>query len=153
MANEIRTKLDAWADFTITLAALAAGAARQSSIVANGNRRPAALINMIIQSGNAPAAGTIYEIYLLRGDGIVTYRTDGAGAVDAAIVVVNAQLIGTIVVTNNANTKFYGDYDTAPLGPLGTQWGIAVKNSTDQPAGAVEANHTKEYAMYLPEIQ
>lgn len=153
MANEIRTKLDAWANFTITLAALAAGGARQSSIVANGNRRPAALINMIIQSGNAPAAGTIYEIYLLRGDGIVTYRTDGAGAVDAAIVVVNAQLIGTIVVTNNANTNFYGDYDTAPLGPLGTQWGIAVKNSTDQPANAVEANHAKEYAMYLPEIQ
>jgi len=153
MANEIRTKLDAWANFTITLAALASGGARQSSIVANSNKRQAALINLIIQSGNAPAAGTIYEVYLLRGDGVPTYRTDGAGAVDAAIVVLNAQLLGTIVVTNNANTNFYGDYDTAPLGPLGTQFGIAIKNGTDQPMNAAEANHVKEYALYLPEIQ
>jgi hypothetical protein len=154
MANEIRTKLDAWANFTITLAALGAGSGRQSTIIANPNKRPAALVNLRIQSGGgAPAAGTIYEIYLLRGDGIPTYRTDGAGAADAAITIVNAQLMGTIVVTNNANTNFYGDFDTAPLGPLGTEWGIAVKNSTDQAASNVEANHVKEYATYLPEIQ
>lgn len=153
MANEIKTKLDAWANFTITLASLAAGSARQSTIIANPNKRPAALVNLRIQSGNAPSAGTIYEIYLLRGDGIPTYRTDGAGAVDAAITIINAQLMGTIVVTNNANTNFYGDFDTAPLGPLGTQWGIAVKNSTDQPMNAAEGNHIKEYATYLPEIQ
>lgn len=153
MANEIRTKLDAWTNFTITLAALAAGSARQSSIVSNPNQRPAALVNLKIQSGNAPAAGTIYEVYLLRGDGVVNYRTDGAGAVDAAITIVNAQLMGTMVVTNNANTNFYGDFDTAPLGPLGTQWGIAVKNSTDQALNGTEANHVKEYATYLPEIQ
>jgi hypothetical protein len=153
MANEIQTKLDAWANFTITLAALAAGSARQSTIIANPNKRPAALVNLRIQSGNAPSAGTIYEIYLLRGDGIPTYRTDGAGAADAAITIGNAQLMGTIVVTNNANTNFYGDFDTAPLGPLGTQWGIAVKNSTDQPMNAAEGNHIKEYATYLPEIQ
>ncbi len=153
MANEIRTKQDAVANFTITLAGLAAGSARQSSIVSNPNRRPAALVYLIIQSGNAPAAGTIYEVYLLRGDGVPAYRTDGAGAVDAAITIVNAQLMGTIVVTNNANTNFYGDFDTSPLGPLGFQWGIAVRNSTDQPLNAVEANHVKEYSMYLPEIQ
>lgn len=153
MANEIQTKLDAWTNFTITLAALAAGSARQSTIIANPNKRPAALVNLRIQSGNAPSAGTIYEIYLLRGDGIPSYRTDGAGAVDAAITIGNAQLMSTIVVTNNANTNFYGDFDTAPLGPLGTQWGIAVKNSTDQALNATEGNHIKEYATYLPEIQ
>lgn len=153
MPNEIRTKLDAVANFTITLAALASGSARQSTIVANPNNRGAALIYLILQSGAAPTAGTVYEIYLLRADSAGTYRTDGAGAADAAITVVNAQILGTIVVTNSLNTNFYGDFDTAPLGPLGFNWGIAIKNSTDQPLNAVEANHVKEYATYLPEIQ
>ena len=154
MANEIRTKLDAFANFTITLASLASGAARQSTILTNPNARPAALINLRIQSGaNAPAAGTIYEVYLLRSDNITTYRTDNAGAADAAITIENAQLLGTIVVTNTANKNFYGDFDTAPLGPLGPAWGIAVKNMTDQALNATEGNHVKEYATYLPEIQ
>lgn len=153
MANEIRTKFDAVSTFTITLAALAAGSARQSTIVANANNRGAAVIYLKIQSGNAPAGGTIYELYLLRDDGITTLRTDNAGAADAAITIANAQLIGTLVVTNNANTDFTGDFDTSPLGPLGPKWGIAIKNSTDQPMNAAEGNHVKEFAYYLPEIQ
>lgn len=153
MANEIRTKFDAVSTFTITLAGLAAGSARQSTILANANNRAAAVIYLKIQSGNAPAAGTIYELYLIRDDGVTTLRTDNAGAVDAAITIQNAQLIGTLVVTNNANTNFTGDFDTSPLGPLGPKWGIAVKNSTDQAINAVEANSVKEFAYYLPEIQ
>ena len=154
MANEIRTKTDAVANFTISLAGLAAGTARQSTILTNSNNRGAALIYLKIQAGAAaPAAGTIYETYLLRDDGVTNYRTDGAGASDGAITIVNAQLIGTMVVTNTANGFFYGDFDTAPLGPLGPKWGIAVRNMTDQAMGATEANHIKEYAYYLPEIQ
>lgn len=153
MPNEIRTKFDAVANFTISLASLASGTARQSTIVANANARGAALIYLRIESGNAPAAGTIYELYLIRDDGVTVLRTDNAAAGDAAITIVNAQLIGTLVVTNNANTNFTGDFDTAPLGPLGPKWGIAVKNSTDQALNAVEANHVKEFAYYLPEIQ
>lgn len=153
MANEIRTKFDAVTNFTISLAGLVAGSARQSTILANANNRGAAVIYLKIQSGNAPAAGTIYELYLLRDDGVTVLRTDNAGAADAAITIVNAQLIGTLVVTNNANTNFTGDFDTAPLGPLGPKWGIAIKNSTDQAMNAAEANHVKEFAYYLPEIQ
>jgi hypothetical protein len=154
MANEIRTKFDAVANFTITLSSLASAAARQSTIVANANSRNAAVIYLRIESGGtAPAAGTVYEVYLLRDDGVTTLRTDNAGPTDAAITIVNAQLIGTIVVTNNLNTYFTADFDTAPLGPLGPKWGIAVKNSTDQVLNATEGNHIKEYAYYLPEIQ
>ena len=154
MPNEIRTKVDAVALFTITLAGLASGAARQSTIVANANARAAALIYLRLKSSaGAPASGTIYELYLIRDDGVTTLRTDNAGAADAAITIVNAQLIGTLVVTNTAAANFTGDFDTAPLGPLGPKWGIAVKNSTDQALDAVEASHVKEYAYYLPEIQ
>jgi hypothetical protein len=155
MPNEIRTKVDTEASFTITLASLASGSARQSTMVTNTTQRPAALIYLRIQSGGTgPTAGAVYEVYLLRGDGNATpYRTDGAGASDAAITIENANMIGTIVVTNTANKNFYGDFDTAPLGPLGDEWGIAVKNSSGQALNATEGNHIKRYATYLPEIQ
>jgi hypothetical protein len=154
MANEIRTKFDAVANFTCSIAGLGIGLSRQSTIVANPDSRGAALIYLRIESGaTAPAVGSVYECYLLRDDGVTNYRTDNAGANDASITITNAQLIGTIVVTNNANTNFYGDFDTAPLGPLGPKWGIAIRNSTDQTINATEANHLKEYAYYLPEVQ
>ncbi len=152
MPNEIRTKRDPSASFTITLASLANGSARQSTMVTNTNDRPGMILQMVLQSGTAPTAGSIYEIFLLRGDGS-GYRTDGAGASDAAITIENAQLIGSIVVTNNANKDFYGDFDTAPLGPLDEEFGIAVRNSSGQSLNGTEANHDKDYELYLPEIQ
>jgi hypothetical protein len=154
MANEIRTKFDAVQTFTMTLAGMATNVSRQSTIVSNPNSRGAALIYLRIQSGaNSPTAGTVYETYLIRDDGVTNYRTDGAGTTDAAIVIVNAQLLGTMVVFASANQNFWGDFDTAPLGPLGPKWGIAVKNATDQSLNGTEGNHIKEYAYYLPEVQ
>lgn len=155
MPNEIRTKVDAEAAFTITLASLASGSARQSTIISNASSRPSALIYLRLQSGGvAPTAGAVYEVYLLRGDGNATpYRTDGAGAADAAITIENANMIGAIVVTATANKQFYGDFDTAPLGPLGDEWGIAIRNNSGQALNATEGNHIKRYATYLPEIQ
>lgn len=154
MANEIRTKFDAVQNFTMTLAGMATNVSRQSTVINNATKRGAALIYLRIRSGaNAPTAGTVYECYLIRGDGAGGYYTDGAGAADAAIVIVNAQLLGTMVVFASANQYFYGDFDTAPLGPLGPTWGIAVKNATDQSLSNTEADHLKEYAYYLPEVQ
>lgn len=151
-ASEIRTKLDTRATFTITLASLTNGSARQSTMISNTNRRPAALVFLSIESGGTgPTAGAVYEVYLLRGDG--TSRTDNAGATDAAITIENAQLLGTIVLTNTANKNFYGEFDTAPLGPLGTEWGIAVKNASGQTLNATEGNHVKAYTYYVPEAQ
>lgn len=149
MAHEIQTKLDGWLNFTQTLASLANAAARQSTIVSNPNNRPAALLDYRIESGAvAPTAGAMYEIFLIRGDG--TRRTDNAGASDAAITVLNAQLIGTLQVTANTNTNFTDVFDTAPLGKLGTEFGTIVRNSSGQALNATEANHTKAYNLWLP---
>jgi len=155
MANEIQTKEDAVTTFTITLASLATGAARQSDMIDNTLRRPAMLFYLKIQSGGtAPTAGSIYEIYLLRGDAFAaTYRTDNAGASDAAITIENATLIGTIVVTATINKNFFFDGDTASAGPLGFEFGIAVKNNSGQALNATEGNHLKEFGLYLPEVQ
>ncbi len=152
--------------FTCSLApagvGLAAGGARQSTMISNVSGIttdvgfPAAMVYIKIKSGGvAPTAGKVYEVYLLRGDdpSSSAYRTDGAGASDAAITIENAQLLGTIVVTNNAAKNFFGEFDTAPLGPLGPEWGIAIKNATDQSLDTTESNHLKEFSYYVPEAQ
>lgn len=153
MSFLVQNRLDGNANFTITLGGLAAGSSRQSTMIANTNNRASALVMVKIQTGAAaPTTGTVVEIFLLRNDNIISYSTDGAGATDAAITINNAQLLGTIVVNNNANAYFYGDFDTAPLGPLGYQWGIAIRNNTDQALNGTEGNFIKEYCYYLPEI-
>ena len=154
MANDVKISEQALANFTITLNAttLASGSAEQATFLTNSSPSyPAAIVNIIIKTGTAPTAGKAYEIYLLRADAAGTYRTDGAGASDAAITIVNANLLGTIVVTASANALFYGDFDTSFLGPLGPSWAIAIKNATDQAANA--SGHVAEYIYYNPQIQ
>lgn len=156
MANEIRTKMITKATFTCTIASLANGNARQSDMIANSNNYPAALVFFKIKSGAAaPTAGASYDIYLLRGNDSASsdFRTDGAGASDAAITIQNAKLLGSIFATADAATNFYGSFDTSQYGPLGSEWGIAVKNSSGQALDSTEGNHYKGYRYYVPEVQ
>ena len=150
--SEIRTKMSSEVAFTITLASLANASARQSSAVSNSNSAPAALISVRLKSGAAaPTVGTVYEVYLWRDTGTIT--DDGLGASDAAATIENCPLLGTIVVTATANKTFYGIFDTAPLGPLGPTFGIAIKNSTGQTISTTEADHAAFYNFYVPEAQ
>ncbi len=153
--SEIQTHLDSAATFTITLPSLAAsavGVGRQSTLLTNSNQRNGALVGVQIESnGSAPTAGGTYDVYLLRTAGGVT--DDNAGASDAAITVINAEPLGSLVVTNSANTKFYKVFDTTPLGPLGLTWGIAVVNNTSQALNATGTNHVCGYTYFLPQSQ
>lgn len=144
----IETKIDASANFTITLNALAASGGRQSTIVTNSDNRPAALIRVTLSPGTAPTAGTVYEVYLIRGNA-AGVRDDLAGASDAAFTPVNAPLLGTLI-NPGSTTDVQEIFDTSPLGPLGSQFGIAVVNRTNQAldSGANAAS----YQTYLPEI-
>lgn len=157
MPNEIRRKNITKATFTITLATLANAAARQSTMISNTNGYPAALVYLAIKSGaTPPTAGTSYKVYLLRGNdpSSSNYRTDGAGASDAAMsTVLGAQLLGTIPVTAAANTVFYGEFDTSALGSLGPEWGIAILNNTGQAIHGTEGDMYKGYVYYVPEVQ
>ncbi|MFN0159287.1 MAG: hypothetical protein ACKVRP_14600 [Bacteroidota bacterium] len=155
MANEIRTKLDARATFTISLASLAnsaVGVGRQSTMISNSSNRPGALIFVKIRSGSStPTAGAVFQVYLLRGDG--TSRTDGAGSSDAGLTVENADLLGTIVVIATTGKDFYGVFDTAPLGRLGTEFGIAVVNASGTALDSTGGNHVCAYQLYADEVQ
>lgn len=160
MASNIVTVSDAWASFTQSLApggvGLATGSARQSTVIDNsGLQRPAANVAYLIRSGAvAPTAGGIYEIFLFRReDGTTAAGTgcvadDAAGTTDAAITILNSQLIGTLVVTANATTNFFGVFTTANLGVLGNFWGTSVRNSSGQAVDTTEGNFRKRYATY-----
>lgn len=156
MANAIARKYDAKTTMTMTLASLATASARQSTMVANSSNRLGAVVYLRIKSGgSAPTAGTTYDVYLLRGDDASssTFRTDNAGASDAAITIENAALLGSIVLTATTAKNFYGEWDTAPLGPLGPEWGIAVLNRSGQALSATEGDHLKEFVTYYDEVQ
>jgi len=152
MANEIRTSMAAEAAFTTTTASLAAAAGRSSAAITNSNNAPAALISVkITTGGSAPTAGRCYTVYLLRDTG--TIASNGWAGTDAAFTASNAPILGTIVVTASTATAFYGIFDTAPFGPLGPTFGIAIVNNTDQAASTTEGDHAEYYNYYVPEVQ
>jgi hypothetical protein len=154
--SEIRTKPITAANFTCTVANLANNSARQTTLVANSNNYPAALVGVKLSSGtSAPTVGTVYEIYLIRSNvaavgGVVD---DNAGASDAAITIENAPLLGSLIVTATSNKAFSGVFDTAALGPLGPEWGIAVWNRSGQALHTTAGNHLLNYVYYVPEAQ
>ena len=157
MANDLLTAFDAKVAFTISMASLASAAGRQSTLIDNSStKRPAAIIHAQIRAGtNAPNNGSSYDIYLIRANDPTTptITSDNAGLVDAAITVENCRLIGSLVVTQTANKKFYGEWDTSHLGPLGSLWGIAIRNNSGQTTHATAGDHVVTYEYYYPQIQ
>ena len=163
MANNIKIEsiydvLGLVYQFTITLNSLASGSARQSTLIDNTDPQyPAGIVHVGIKSGTAPTAGGVYEVYLLRANKRIadppTYISDNGGVSDAAITILNAQLLGVVQVTNSANTTFYGDFDTSQCGPLGPCFGIAIKNSSDQALNGSTAKVVCEIDLYNYQIQ
>lgn len=156
MASKILTPFEAWTNITITLAALAAAAGRGSSPISNAGKFGQALILFSPSTGGtAPTADTIIEMFLVRQDdsAATTGRTDAWTAADAALTNINGQLAGAVAVTATANTNFTDLFDTAPLGPLNADWGIAVRNGTNQALHGTEGNHKKRFAYYALENQ
>ena len=110
-----------------------------------------ALVSVKITTGSsAPTAGLCYRVHLLRQPG--TLKDDNFGTSAGSITIINAPVLGEIQVTNSANTAFQRIFDTAPLGPLGPYWTIALSNQTDQALHSTDAN-TIAYVHYnYPEL-
>lgn len=134
--------------FTITLASLASsavGVGRQSTLITS-NTAGSAHIAVKFTVGTTPTAGSLIYVYLIRGDG--TINDDNAGASNAALTVINAPLLGTILVpATTSDTAYYGFFDTKFLGALGKTFGIAVVNSSGVTANATPGNFLAEYTL------
>jgi len=156
MPNEIKDKFATSTALTITLASLADGAGRQSTLVDNGTARYQELLVYVkCKTGaSAPTANSIVEVYLLRGDkdAGAEHLSDGAGASDAALTPLNATLIG--VMRNKAAPSggdvLYGEFMIHRPGP---KWGIAVLNRTGQAFDSTGSNHWARYVGITSEVQ
>lgn len=154
MANAIKEKYSSSAGFTISLAGLAsstAGVGRQSTLIDNsttGYKR--ILIYLKLKLGTSPTGNRSAFVYAIRGDG--TLRSDGAGASDAALTVLNAQPLG--IMANKASPStgdlLYGEFVLEDPGP---EWGIAIVHNTGVNLDADEGDHDYNWVGVLPEVQ
>lgn len=157
MPNEIKDKYAASSALTITLASLAtstAGVGRQSTIVDNSSSKyQDVLIYVKITQGTTPSGSKSVQVYLIRDDNDGTnHRTDGAGASDAGLTVLNAQLIGVMrnLATPSTGEVMYGEFLIHRPGP---KWGIAIVHDTGVNLNATGGNHWVRYVGLNPEVQ
>jgi hypothetical protein len=156
MANKILPFYETFGTLTISLASLAsstAGVGRQSTIVDNSTTRVKRVrIFGKAKLGTSPAAGAVY-VYAIRGEKTGTaFRTDAAGATDAGLTVINAQIIGVFATKSSPAT---GDNVTIDciLEDPGPEWGICIVQNTTVNLDATGGNHVIEYRGEEPEVQ
>lgn len=147
----VKDNLAATATITITLASLASstsGVGRQGTLIDNTtNLYTSAQVALKITTGTSPTANSLIYVYLIRSDNNSTaIIDDGAGTSDAGLTVINAPLLGTILVSAaTSNAVYYGVFDTKFLGSLGPKWTVAVVNSTGAALNATGGNHVVEF--------
>lgn len=153
MGINIQRVPSAYAALTISLASLAsstAGVGRQSTMVDNSTTKyDGTLLNVLIKLGTSPTANKSVYVYLIRGDG--TNRTDGAGASDALLTIVNATPIG-VMTTGTAPGTGTNLRKTFAIDQLGKEWGIAIVHDSAVNLDATGGNHVITWAGYKWEV-
>ena len=154
MSNEVKQLFGSPTAFTITVASLAsstAGVGRQSTLVDNSSTRYGRLLVFVkLKQGTSPTGNRGAQVYLLRGDG--TNRDDGAGASDAALTVLNAQLIGQLV---NKPSPATGDVLQGwfVVDEPGKEFGLAIVHDTGVALDSTGGNHLVQFIGVNPEVQ
>lgn len=154
MANEIRAKHGAPVAMTITLASLAtstAGVGRQSTIVDNESNAQLVHVFFKVTTGTSPTADKSINFFLLKRDDHPSPNTatDNAGATDAALTTVTADMVYSVATTATSDVAYRGSFVLANPGP---SWGIAVVHDTAVNLNATGSNHTMYYVTENPEV-
>lgn len=157
MANESKAKLGAVdQSLTITLLSLASsivGIGRQSGMEDNAttNLFQKVRIYAKITTGTSPTVDKSIRMYLILGDGHTTpFRSDGAGASDASLTVVNAQLIAAVSIKATSDKAYYLE---SIIDSPGDEWGVAVVHDTGVNLNSTAANHFVHFRGENPELQ
>jgi len=158
MANKILDLFQSSTAFTITIASLASsavGVGRQSDMIDNSSgREQLARIWCKIKQGTSPTSARTVSLYLLTGDAHGTpHRTDGAGASDAGITLLNAPIIG--VMRNKGSGAATGDlvYGEFLIRIAAPSWGVALVHDTGVNLDSTGGNHWLRYSYVSPEVQ
>jgi hypothetical protein len=156
VATEIKEKFDSEAAFTLSLGGLASstsGVGQQSTVVDNTTTRYSKLLIFAkIRVGTSPSANRTIRLFLIRDDKNGTnYRTDGAGASDAGLTIVNAQPIAVVYVDSSTSDKDY--YFDCMVENPGPGFGVAVVHDTGVNLNSTGSNHYVRYIGVNPEVQ
>jgi hypothetical protein len=140
---------------TITLASLASGAARESSVIDNvTNLFLDALVEVkVTTNASAPTGDKAVYVYAYASadyTATATYPDAVAGAGDAAVTMNNPtqlKLLGIIFCSSASTTYRMEPASVAQLfgGILPAKWGIVVLNSTGNALDATAGNHEAQY--------
>ena len=155
MAREINPLYGTSTAMTITLASLAtstAGVGRQSTMVSNESTRYDKVhIYAKVTTGTSPTASKTITMYLLQGDDASSsnWRTDGAGASDAGLTVVNAKILDVVQTSSTSNTTYY--LEGIIYNP-GKEFGVAIVHNTGVNLNATGGNHEIRYVGENPQI-
>jgi len=157
MPNELKDKFAVSTALTISLGSLEDGSGRQSTLIDNTTARYQDLliyVKLKCDTTTAPDADSTCELYLLRGDADASteHTSDGAGASDSAITVLNAPLVGVVRTKSSpaAGDVLLGEFLVHRPGPT---WGVAIVNRTGQALSATGGDHWVRYVGLNPEVQ
>lgn len=152
MPNIINAEHEASVALTITLASLADGSARQSTLIDNTDKAQLVTVYFDITTGTSPTANRTIEFYLIKGDNPAgsNIRTDNAGASDAGITIDVAKLADVVQTDGTSDKHYRGSFQ---IQNPGVEWGIAVKNNTGVALNSTGGNHKLQYVEENVEIQ
>ena len=153
MANEIQNKLGSRTALTITLNSLASSSSRvgrQSTLIDNSSTQFTKIeISVKVTSVGTPTANTALYVHLIRGNG--TERSDSAGASDAALTQLNADLIGILKVGGSPSSGQVLEGSWIIHDP-GREWGIQVWHDMTAALHG-SAGNAASYVAIVPEVQ
>ena len=142
----------AWSALTITLASLANGSWRESTVVDNTtNKYTDVLLGGQIMPGTTPTVNTTIEVYLYAlADG--TVYTGGASGSDAAYTADGEELLFPVAQIIQVDATSDQGYVFGPIsvaaafgGVLPSKWGVVVKNASGAALNATGGNHFIKY--------
>jgi hypothetical protein len=154
MASNINSKYGSGGQaITLSLASLANGSARASTVVDNtSNLFLDALVQLKIKSGGSGTGATGYVNVYAYGsaDSAGIAYPEGITGSDAAATLTsptNLRLIGVINIVANATTYVSEPMSVAAAfgGVLPDHWGIVVQNNSGGALDSTEGNHAKVY--------
>jgi len=152
MPSIINAEHNASVVMTITLASLADGSDRQSTMVNNFDIGQMVRVFFKVTTGTSPTLNETIEFYLLSGDdpSSSNIRTDNAGAADAAITLDTAPLVNVVQIDATSDKTYRGSFFIRNPGP---EWGIAVRNNTGATLNSTGSNHELRHVVENQEVQ
>jgi hypothetical protein len=136
---------------TITIASLANGSSRQSTVVDNGtNLFTDALVAVKIRTGASGTTATGVVVVYAFGTVDGSTYSENAGASDAAITLTsnpNVRIIGIVNCVANSTTYYSPVFSVASAfgGVMPSKWGIIITNGTGGALDATGGNHSAIY--------